>query len=128
MNQSIGKQFAYRYPYEGSKHQRLKFTVSELKKRIYLTETLGDESGENGETPYEEPDVVPLIPRFLQEEEELTGASRGTAYHRLMELLDFSMEYDADGLRDVLNAFTAYFEKSTVFKTVGAPIPQVTVA
>lgn len=106
MNQSIGKQFAYRYPYEGSRHQRLKFTVSELKKRIYLTETLGDESGENGETPYEEPDVVPLIPRFLQEEEELTGASRGTAYHRLMELLDFSMEYDADGLRDVLNAFT----------------------
>ena len=63
-------------------------------------------SEEYGELSYEEPDVVPLIPKFLQEEEELAGAGRGTAYHRLMELLDFSMEYDADGLRDVLNAFT----------------------
>ncbi len=105
MNQSIERQFAYRYPYEDSRNQKLKFTVSELKKRIYLLESLGEESLENGETPYEEPDVVPLIPRFLQEEEELTGASRGTAYHRLMELLDFSLEYDADDLSAAAEAF-----------------------
>ena len=105
MNQSIGRQFAYRYPYEDSRNQKLKFTVSELKKRIYLLESLGEEALENGEMPYEEPDVVPLIPRFLKEEEELTGASRGTAYHRLMELLDFSLEYDADDLSAAAEAF-----------------------
>ena len=41
-----------------------------------------------GEVLYEEPEVVPLLPAFLKEEEPLTGASRGTAYHRVMELLD----------------------------------------
>ena len=83
----------------------LKFTVSELKKRIYLMETYGEESEEFGEQPYEEPDVVPLIPKFLQKEEELTGASRGTAYHRLMELLDFSRDYEEETLRQVLEDF-----------------------
>ena len=106
MNESLKGQFAYHYPYEGSRQQKLKFTVSELKKRIYLAEALGSEAAEDGEMAYEEPDVVPLIPRFLQEETELTGASRGTAYHRLMELLDFSAQYDADTLREALHAFT----------------------
>lgn len=53
--------------------QKLKFTVSELKKRIYLKDSLGEELDETGELLYEEPEVVPLIPRFLKEEEELTG-------------------------------------------------------
>ena len=47
---------------------------------------------------YEEPDVIPLIPDFLKEEEALTGASRGSAYHKLLELLDFSSEYDGEKL------------------------------
>ena len=29
-----------------------------------------------------------MIPQFLQEDEVLAGAARGTAYHRVMELLD----------------------------------------
>ena len=44
---------------------------------------------EQGECFYEEPEVVPLLPRFMQQEEGLTGAPRGTAYHRVMELLNF---------------------------------------
>ncbi len=105
LHETLKEQFAYRYPYGGSRQQKLKFTVSELKKRIYLTETYGEESEEFGEQPYEEPDVVPLIPKFLQKEEELTGASRGTAYHRLMELLDFSRDYEEETLRQVLEDF-----------------------
>ena len=49
---------------------------------------------------YEEPDVVPLIPQFLKEEEELKGASRGSAYHKLLELLDFSARYDEKSLAE----------------------------
>ncbi len=106
MHQALNEQFSYRYPYAESRHQKLKFTVSELKKRVYLLETAGEEIGEMGELPYEEPDVVPLVPKFLQDDEELTGASRGTAYHRLMELLDFSKEYDAESLLEVVGRFT----------------------
>lgn len=31
-----------------------------------------------------------IVPRFLSRDEKPSGATRGTAYHRLMELLDFS--------------------------------------
>ena len=50
---------------------------------------LDNEENALGEVVFEEPEVVPLLPKFMTEEETLTGASRGTAYHRVMELLDF---------------------------------------
>lgn len=84
-------QFSYQYPYVEEQQLKLKFTVSELKKRTYLHE-------ESGELMYEEPEVVPLIPQFLKEEEALTGASRGSAYHKLLELLDFRQEYEEQTL------------------------------
>ena len=86
MQEQLKRQFYYQYPYHDLDGKKLKYTVSELKKRAYLAE-------EAGELPYEDEPVVPLIPRFLQEEEEITGAPRGTAYHRVMELLDFTKEY-----------------------------------
>ncbi len=82
MQERLKQQFYYQYPYRDLEGKKLKYTVSELKKRAYLAE-------EAGELPYEDEPVVPLIPRFLQDEEEITGAPRGTAYHRVMELLDF---------------------------------------
>lgn len=104
----LEEQFAYRYPYEENRSKKLKFTVSELKKRIYMEENLGEDALEDGEFLYEEPEVVPLIPKFLQGEEEITGAARGTAYHRVLELLDFTADYSikgagcADSLRQML--------------------------
>ena len=87
----LREQMDYVYPYEAEGKMKLKFTVSELKKRTYLAE-------EAGEPMYEEPEVIPLIPDFLKEEEALTGASRGSAYHKLLELLDFSKDYDKERL------------------------------
>ena len=95
---SLEEQFRYSYPYLESRVQKLKFTVSEIKKRIYMKEMMGEEVEESGEMLYKEPEVVPLVPQFLREEEELTGASRGTAYHRVMELLDFRKDYDEERL------------------------------
>lgn len=93
----ITEQFGYRYPYATESGRRLKFTVSELKKQIYFLER-EEAQGQEGEALYEEPEVVPLIPQFLKKEEKLTGALRGTAYHRLMELLDFADDYDGEKL------------------------------
>ena len=89
LHEMMQEQFAFSYPYEKSSERKLKFTVTELKKRAY--EIASDErEEEQGECFYEEPEVVPLLPRFMQQEEGLTGAPRGTAYHRVMELLDFA--------------------------------------
>ena len=104
----LKEQFGYEYPYTGTRMQKLKFTVSELKKRVHFLETLEDgvgQEGDLGEVLYEEPEVVPLIPRFLQEEEELSGALRGTAYHRIMELLDFGKEYTKEILEEEIEGF-----------------------
>ena len=92
----LQKQFAFVYPYETEGRRKLKFTVSELKKRVYLAE-------ESGELLIQEPEVIPLLPQFLREEEELTGASRGSAYHKLLELLDFSAEYEEWTLKEAID-------------------------
>ena len=91
LKEQLDAQMDYIYPYEDEGRMKLKFTVSELKKRAALAEEAGQEM-------YEEPEVVPLIPGFLKEEETLTGASRGSAYHKLLELLDFGVQYDEESL------------------------------
>ena len=103
MHENLKNQFAYRYPYENSQTRKLKFSVSELKKRIYL-----QESGEteDGEQLYEETELKPILPKFMEEETELTGASRGTAYHRALELLNFAEDYDTEKLKNCIEKFT----------------------
>lgn len=90
LHDMMKEQFEFIYPYEKSSMRKLKFTVTELKKRAYEIGLDGgeEEREEEGELLQEEPEVVPMIPQFLQEDEVLAGAARGTAYHRVMELLD----------------------------------------
>ncbi len=102
----LEEQFSYAYPYADAKNQKLKFTVSELKKRTHMQETMEDTPPEEelGEDLCEEPDVVPLIPKFMQKEQQgLTGADRGTAYHRVMELLDLTRTYGEDSLKAAID-------------------------
>ena len=87
----LEEQMDYVYPFEEAGRMKLKFTVSELKKRTALAEEAGQEM-------YEEPEIVPLIPGFLKEEEVLTGAPRCSAYHKLLELLAFTDAYDEESL------------------------------
>ena len=98
LRQQLKEQLGYRYAHAGEEIMKLKFTVSELKKRSVLSEEAGEEM-------YQEPEAVPLIPQFLQEEEILTGAPRGSAYHKLLELLDFSLSYDEKSLGAAVEMF-----------------------
>lgn len=85
---------------------KLKFTVSELKKRIYAGEQMREMQEDGGEELYQEPEIVPLVPGFMQNQKEgLTGASRGTAYHKLMELLDFTRQYTKAALKNAVHDF-----------------------
>ena len=51
---------------------------------------------EDGEILIPEEEIVPILPNFMKEEEEVKGATKGTAYHKVMELLDFSKIYTMD--------------------------------
>lgn len=88
----LEEQFAYSYPYSREAGIKQKVSVSELKKQAYLEEE-----------EIEEEVVIPLLPKFMQQDTEVTGASRGTAYHRVLELLDFARDYDASGLQAAID-------------------------
>ena len=81
----LQKRFAYVYPYQYLQNLYTKTTVSELKKAAM--ESKGEAVAKTlfGE---EEKDIY--IPSFVKEKETVSGTVRGSAMHRIMELLDFT--------------------------------------
>ncbi|MCI9336076.1 MAG: helicase-exonuclease AddAB subunit AddA [Lachnospiraceae bacterium] len=71
------------YPYAMLSELYTKTTVSELKIAAMADR---DEAAYH---TFEEKEVLPYIPLFCRGEEKISGAVRGNAYHRVMELLDF---------------------------------------
>ena len=82
MQDKFRERFESSYPYENLSRLFTKTTVSELKREKMTDDTEGAYS------LFEETERDVCIPRFMREEEELTGASRGNAFHRVMELLE----------------------------------------
>lgn len=72
---------SFEYPHTGMEGLYTKTTVSELKKAAYL------ESQESVAQLYPEQEETAYIPDFVSPKEVNGGARRGTAYHRVMELL-----------------------------------------
>ncbi len=80
----LSEKFARKYARPDLAALYTKTTVSELKKSGQ------EESGEVFvKRLFEEPEVVPYIPLFMKEQEDIIGTVRGSAYHKVMELLCF---------------------------------------
>lgn len=99
---NLSKKLERRYSYEYLSDLFIKTTVSELKKAgmEHLSEQsieeIGEGSGKGAKTEaaftrrlYEEQEVTPYIPSFIKDREEMSGTDRGSAYHKIMELIDF---------------------------------------
>ncbi len=116
----LSEQFNRTYPYQYLSGLFVKTTVSELKKKGLhdLSErSMEDLEGEKrqgqrieqafGRKLYEEPEIVPYIPSFIRAKEKMSGADRGSAYHKVMELLDFKAiirtEKAPEGIKAQLN-------------------------
>ncbi len=92
---TLEKRFSFVYPYRYLREMPVKVSVSELKKRSRQGEM------EKEEALFYEPDVVPLIPAFIAgDTEAYTGAAKGTAYHRLMECLDYAHADSFEEIRE----------------------------
>ncbi len=88
----LKERFSFAYPYEDRRGIPMKVSVSEIKRR----EGHGEE---DGELLYFEPDIIPLVPDFIEEKEDaLQGAARGTAYHKAMEYLDLTEACEEGGV------------------------------
>ena len=95
MKGQIEEQFYYQYPYQKGLDIKQKMSVSELKKQAYQEDDSVD--------VFKDEEVIPLLPRFLREEEEVSGASKGTAYHKLLELLDEKQTYSMESLQQAIS-------------------------
>ena len=88
----LRERFAYQYPHPGLQKLYTKTTVSELKIAAMA------EKDEAAFHTFEEKEVVPYIPGFRREQEKVSGAVRGNAFHRVMELLDFTYLFTESGM------------------------------
>lgn len=99
------ERFTFTYPYENLKNLYVKTTVSELKRAAVKEEEeasfdLFDTISMQQEEAY--------IPMFMRESTKLQGAQRGTAYHKVLELLDFTNPpTDVQGWKTTLSKMTA---------------------
>ncbi len=80
----------FEYPHANLENIYKKTTVSELKRAAYREEPEGEadlfESGKKKEEA-----LVPIIPEFIKKKEKvISGAEIGSAFHRMMQLLDFN--------------------------------------
>lgn len=92
----LEEQLSYVYPWQADISLRGKFSVSELKK-------MGQTEEEDEDTLlYPAEDIVPYIPRFMSDREPVSGAARGTAYHRALECLDFRGLYHSEKVKEGL--------------------------
>lgn len=97
LRKQLQERFSYQYPYEKLADIPVKVTVSELKHQASLVT-------EDSCLLYEETEIVPIVPAFMQEKEESVGGPvRGTAYHRVMECFDFLKTDTLGDIREQMN-------------------------
>lgn len=84
MTEQMKELLQVKYKYENLKGLYVKTTVSELKMKAM------EEKDEEAFHLFEETPKEVYVPRFVEEKEEISGTRRGNAYHRVMELMDFS--------------------------------------
>ena len=98
----IRKNFDFEYSHGNLQGLYTKTSVSELKMKAM------EEKDEAAFQLFEEPEAALFVPDFIEEKGEVTGTTRGNAYHRVMELLDFS---DCEDVEIVLEHMKALVEE-----------------
>lgn len=91
VKEEIEKRFSFVYPFQKEGTIQTKLSVSEVKR-------LNMEMDEESNQLFMEPE--PILPKFLYGEQEETSADRGTAYHTVLETLDFSLPLNRNKIEE----------------------------
>lgn len=127
LRQELIRRLDFTYPYEKETGMNAKMSVSEIKKISYETEEdtqavrlvemlpeLSEQPEEDifqKKTPRETVSLEspalenPTIPEFIKARDRLTGALRGTVYHRVFELFDFGQEHTLSSIQAMVQGF-----------------------
>lgn len=105
--EKIKNAFSFVYPYVDDITMKSKASVTEIKK-----DRLNSSQDEEAESFFDEKEeeLPEIIPKFEEHDismnERLTGAKRGTAYHRVFELLDMNCEsYTVKNVKEMIDNF-----------------------
>ncbi len=90
--EKLKDKFSFAYGHENLQGLYAKTSVSELKMKAM------EETDQGAFQLFEEREIAPYVPNFVEEKEVISGTVRGNAYHRLMELLDFSKLGDTQAI------------------------------
>ncbi len=110
--ESLREQITFIYPHENLQKLYTKTTVSELKMADIHAQNLFDNREDVPDRLFKENDRENVIPRFASKEVKVSGAARGSAYHRVMELLDFDKLGQNQELPELLKKQLESFETS----------------
>ena len=97
--EKLEERFHFRYRHKELEGLYAKTTVSELKRSSM------EEREEGVLQWYGEEEIIPYIPGFLQQQKSISGTSgtqRGSAYHKVLELLPFTGTDSAEALEKAL--------------------------
>lgn len=111
----IDRQCGFQYAFANEKDIKSKLSVSELK---HLAMELLEEEQE-GERLYSKEEEEAPLPAFMKKEETLTGAARGTVYHKVFEKITLGAihgqeDVEAELERMVQKGFLSMEEKKVV--------------
>jgi len=90
--EQIRRRFESRYAHENLANLYTKTTVSELKKAAM------QDTPDLSFRLFKEEEIVPYIPGFMREEESVSGTTRGSAFHKVLELLPLERLVDVSKL------------------------------
>lgn len=93
LREKIDFVLSYQYPYQQEVQMRAKVSVTDIKQKLMQMYDVEPEYTEEIGEEFEEE----LVPEFLKEKEStLKGTSRGNAYHRIFQLLDYDRDLSDD--------------------------------
>ena len=98
MDKNVKNKITFKYPHKNLEQLYTKTSVSELKINAILEKLSQDEIEDLPDKFFTEHETEKYVPTFVSDEKKISGTTRGTAYHRVMELFDFK---GAVGFRDL---------------------------
>lgn len=99
LRKEIKSLYSYTYPFENDVELKGKISVSDIKHmfiKMYDDDSDVVEQEISGFVSDEKP-----VPLFVSNDKEVSGALRGTAYHRIFELLDYSRFNGLENMKSI---------------------------
>ncbi len=93
MVQTLENKLHYRYPHKNLQNLYTKTTVSELKKAAF-------EQDDEAKPMFQEEKEKITLPKFMKQEEKVLGTTRGTAFHKVMEVFPFAEYADIENISE----------------------------